>query len=199
MIRLIRLLGPNGIPRLQTISVNADVLLFALGVTVASVLLFGLVPALNLSRASEGEAPEGWRKESIGRRRIEALPERPGHHRDCPVTCARCPERGLLIRTYERLTRVDPGFQTRNVLSFAVSLPDASYHGPSKVAHFYAELIRRLELIPGVQAAGASTSIPLAGGGWGKFFSIEQHPAARLSDVPPDSISRGDRRITSVP
>jgi putative ABC transport system permease protein len=80
---------------------------------------------------------------------------------------------------------VDPGFQTNHVLTFGISLPNAAYNGPAKVAQFYDELIRRLELIPGVEAAGASSGLPIANqGGWGKFFTIEEHPASRLADVP---------------
>ena len=53
-----------------------------------------------------------------------------------------------------------------------------------KRAHFYDELIHRLEQIPGVPAAGASTAIPIVQGGWGKFFTVDEHPASRLAEVP---------------
>ncbi len=184
LIRLIRLLGPDGIPRLQTIGVNAYVLLFALGATVASVLLFGLVPAVNLAQAHEGEAlKDGGRSQSAGSgskrfRNLLVIAE-------IALSLVLVVGAGLLIRTFDRLSRVDPGLQTRNVLTFGVALSREAYHGPEKVAHFYDELIRRLKLIPGVEAVGASTGLPIANqGGWGKFFSIEERPASRLADVP---------------
>ena len=183
LIRLIRLFGPKGIPRLQTIGIDPTVLFFTLGVTVASVLLFALAPALNVSRESESEAlKDGGRSQSAGARsrrfrNVLVVAE-------IALSLVLVVGAGLLIRTYERLTRVDPGFQTNNVLTFSVSLPNSAYPGPAKVAHFYDDLIRRLEQIPGVKAAGATTAIPISGNGWGKFFSIDEHPASRLADVP---------------
>jgi putative ABC transport system permease protein len=184
LIRMIRLFGPSGIPRLQTVGVDANVLLYTLGVTVASVLLFGLLPALNLTRAHEGEAlRDGGRSQSAGagsKRFRNALVIT-----EIALSLVLVVGAGLLIRTYESLTHVDPGFQTNHVLTFGISLPNAAYNGPAKVAQFYDELIRRLELIPGVEAAGASSGLPIANqGGWGKFFTIEEHPASRLADVP---------------
>jgi predicted permease len=183
LIRLIRLFGPEGIPRLQTIGIDANVLMFALGVAATSVLLFGLAPALNLARSHEGEAlKDGGRSQSAGAgskrfRNILVIAE-------IALSLVLVVGAGLLIRTYERLNRVDPGLQANNLLTFAVSLSNAAYHGPQKITRFYDELIRRLELIPGVEAAAASTSIPLAGGGWGKYFTIEERPAPRMADVP---------------
>lgn len=183
LIRLIRLFGPEGIPRLQTIGIDANVLLFALGVAVTSVLLFGLAPALSLARAHEGEAlKDGGRSQSAGAgskrfRNVLVIAE-------IALSLVLVVGAGLLIRTYERLTRVDPGLQPENLLTFGISLPDPSYHGPQKATRFYDELIRHLELIPGVEAAAASTSIPMAGGGWGKYFTIEERPAPRLAEVP---------------
>lgn len=183
LIRLIRLFGPEGIPRLQTIGIDANVLMFALGATVTSVLLFGLAPALNLARAHEGEAlKDGGRSQSAGAgskrfRNILVIAE-------IALSLVLVVGAGLLIRTFESLSRVDPGLQAKNLLTFGVSLPNASYHGPQRITRFYDELIRRLELVPGVEAAGASTSIPMAGGGWGKYFTIEERPAPSLAEVP---------------
>jgi len=183
LIRLIRMFGPEGIPRLQTIGIDANVLLFALGVAVTSVLLFGLAPALNLARSHKGAAlKDGGRSQSAGAgskrfRNVLVIAE-------IALSLVLVVGAGLLIRTFESLSRVDPGLQAKNLLTFGVSLPNASYHGPQSVTRFYDELARRLELIPGVEAAGASTAIPMAGGGWGKYFTIEERPAPRLAEVP---------------
>ena len=184
LIHLIRLLGPEGIPRLQTISLNPEVLVFAFGATIASVLFFGLVPALHVARAQDGDALRDGgrtRSASVGANRFRNLLVTG----EIALSLVLVVGAGLLIRTFELLNRVDPGIRTENVLSFAVALPSSTYHGPEPVAHFYSELIRRLALIPGVQAVGASTGLPIANrGGWGKFFSIEGRFASRLADVP---------------
>ena len=69
----------------------------------------------------------------------------------------------------------------------SVTLPQAKYSDsqPAKAVRFFDELTNRIEQIPGVRSAGASTAMPIAGwGGWGKFFTVEEHPATRLADVP---------------
>jgi putative ABC transport system permease protein len=183
LIRLIRLFGPSGIPRLQTIGIDAYVLLFALGVAIASVLLFGLMPALNLAHAHEAEAlKEGGRSQSSGAgakrfRNVLVISE-------IALSLVLVVGAGLLIRTYEHLNSVESGFQANNVLTFRVSLPDAGYDSSAKIVHFYDELMRRLEQLQGVKAAGATTAIPIGGDDWGKSFTIDEHPAARLADVP---------------
>jgi putative ABC transport system permease protein len=71
-------------------------------------------------------------------------------------------------------------------LTMAISLPQAKYPEtqPAKAAFFYRDLTQRLKAIPGVKLAAAGTAVPLAGGVWGKYFTVDDHPAARLSDVP---------------
>jgi hypothetical protein len=79
---------------------------------------------------------------------------------------------GLLIRSFERVLQVDPGFQTSNIVSGAISLPDTGYKENSQKRAFDLELMRRLEAAPGVESAGAGTDLPLESG-WSKIFSIE--------------------------
>src|SRR5919198_189749 len=100
---------------------------------------------------------------------------------------------GLMIQSFVRLSRVDTGFSARNVLTMRVSLSDAKYPLPLNVnspppaaVGFYDQLLERVRGLPGVQAAGVSTILPLgAGNGWGKLFSVEGHPApASIDQVP---------------
>jgi predicted permease len=79
---------------------------------------------------------------------------------------------GLLIRSFQRVLKVDPGFQTTNIVSAAISLPNTEYKEDSQKRSFDLELIRRLEAVPGIESTGAGTDLPLESG-WLKIFSIE--------------------------
>ena len=79
---------------------------------------------------------------------------------------------GLLVRSFQRVLQVDPGFQTTNIVSGMISLPDTGYTEKWRKRTFDLELMRRLEAAPGVESAGAGTDLPLESG-WSKIFSIE--------------------------
>jgi putative ABC transport system permease protein len=186
LVRLIRAFGPDDVPRLQTVQIDATVLAFAAAVALLSVVLFGLAPAMGLARVQVSEAlKEGGRSLTAGARTSRA--------RDVLViaeitlSLVLMISAGLLLRTFRRLQQVDPGFKPENVLTMSVTLPEAKYPetDPAKTARFYDELTKRLERVPGVRAVGASTAIPIADwGGWGKYFTVEERAAARLADVP---------------
>lgn len=185
-VRLIRTFGPEDIPRLRSIEIEASVLVFAAAVTLASVVLFGLAPALSLARVQVSDAlKEGGRSHTVG--------VRTSRSRDVLViaeitlSLVLVISAGLLLQTLRRLHHVDPGFKPQNVLTLSVTLPQTKYPDsePAKTARFFDELTRRLERIPGVKAVGASSALPIANwGGWGKYFTVEEHPASRLADVP---------------
>ncbi len=186
LVQLIRTLGPASIPRLQSIGMDVRVLLFTASVTLSSVLVFGLAPALDLARAQIGDAlKEGGRSLSAGTattRFRDALVVA-----EVTLSLVLVIGAGLLLKTLQRLRDVNPGFQPDHVLTMSVALPEATYPSsePAKAARFYDDLIKRLQQIPGVQAAGASSAMPIADwGGWGKYLTVEERPASRLADVP---------------
>jgi predicted permease len=186
LVRLIRIFGPENIPRLGNIQIDLPVLVFAAAITLLSVVLFGLAPAIDLARVQVSDAlKEGGRSLTAG--------SRTSRFRDLLViaeitlSLVLAIGAGLLLKTVQRLQHVDPGFKPDNLLTMSVTLPEAKYPDtePAKAARFYDQLTKRLERIPGVRAAGASTALPIADmGGWGKYFTVEDHPASRLADVP---------------
>ncbi|HEX7361978.1 MAG TPA: ABC transporter permease [Bryobacteraceae bacterium] len=186
LVRVIRVIGPDRIPRLQSIGIDPPVLLFAVAVSFLSVLVFGLAPAMSLTRGRIGEMlKEGGRSSTAG--------SRTGRFRDGLViaeiglSLVLLIGAGLLLQTLWRLQHTSPGFQPANVLTMSVTLPQAKYpwNEPGKTVHFFAELTKRLRRVHGVAAVSASTAMPITGwGGWGKYFTVEERPASRLSDVP---------------
>jgi putative ABC transport system permease protein len=183
---------PSSLPRHNAIEVDGRVLAFTLLISLLTTLVFGLLPALQAARSDAQSAlAEGGRGGTSGRRRSRL--------RDLLVAAevalalVLLVGAGLMIQSFVRLSRVDTGFSARNVLTMRVSLSDAKYPLPLNVnspppaaVGFYDQLLERVRGLPGVQAAGVSTILPLgAGNGWGKLFSVEGHPApASIDQVP---------------
>jgi predicted permease len=80
---------------------------------------------------------------------------------------------GLLIRSFAEILKVDPGFRPDGVLTMRVALPDAVYSKPAQVRGFYADLLGRVQGLPGVQAAGAVSALPLSGQGGSGTTTID--------------------------
>ncbi|PYV37423.1 MAG: permease, partial [Acidobacteria bacterium] len=181
----IRALAPSDIPRLHGVEIDFRVLIFTASLSVLSALFFGLAPVLDLSRLNINESlKEGGRstmaspQTSRMRNMLVVL--------EVMLSLVLAIGAGLLVRTLQRLHAVDPGFQAKNVLTLAVSLPQAKYpeSEPAKAALFYRDLVQRSKAIPGVKFAAAGTAVPLAGGLWGKYFTVDERPAATLAEVP---------------
>jgi predicted permease len=96
---------------------------------------------------------------------------------------------GLSLRDLGEVMKVDPGFETEGVLVYDVSLPEAKYQESESRLQFYEDHLRRLRALPGVEAAGTTSSTPL-GGHWGQFFAAEGAPELGPDDVAPVTLVR---------
>src|SRR5262249_30040010 len=90
----------------------------------------------------------------------------------------------LLVRSFARVTAVDPGFDVDQRVTIRLSLPAARYRDAPQRAAFYAQLVERLSALPGVRAAGAVSELPLGGANNMGTFDIESRPAPRGADLP---------------
>jgi predicted permease len=154
-------MAPPSIPRLGDITLDGRILAFSAAVSLLTALLCGLLPALELSRPAAADAlKEGGRGSSPGRRQrrmfgaLVAL--------QVAVAVVLLVGGALLFRSFSRLMAVDPGFRAARTLTLTASLPVAGYRTGADVRAFYTRLMERLVSIPGVEAAGASTDLPLA-------------------------------------
>jgi putative ABC transport system permease protein len=91
---------------------------------------------------------------------------------------------GLLIRSFNSLMAVDPGFRTENSISFALSLPEAKYRTPAEQAAFMSRVMERMHTLPGVQSAGSGFGMPLTNFGFGFSFKVAGRPPLKPSDEP---------------
>jgi putative ABC transport system permease protein len=162
--RLLVSLGPAAIPRLHEIGITPSVLLFTLAISLFSGLLFGVLPTLrSFSYRMVTALRDGGRGSTVGR-------ERHGARQVLVVTQVALAllllvGAGLMVRSFQELRAVKPGFTPDGLLTFRLSPPPSRYATPVATSQFYDQLLSRLRALPGVQAAGAATQLPLSGGG----------------------------------
>ncbi|HEX4310844.1 MAG TPA: ABC transporter permease [Acidobacteriaceae bacterium] len=148
---------PEGIP----VAIDARVLLFAVAISFVTGIFTGLFPALQLARTDlnstlrdEGRGLTGGRSRGrvrsllvVGQVALSLL----------LLICA-----GLLVRSFDRLLHVDPGFEAHNVLTMGISLPTEKYAKPDQQTAFFDETLRRVSALPGVRSAAISAALPLS-------------------------------------
>ena len=154
-------LAPSTLPRLDEVSVDGAVLLFTLAAISIVALLFGLIPALRLARAPiSGALKEGGRARlgGVGRDRSRSLML----VGEVALSLMLLLGSGLLLRSFSRLSSVDPGYQSENIHRFTLSLPNASYETPDEWIGFFDALEEQVESLPGVRSVGSVLGAPLS-------------------------------------
>jgi predicted permease len=162
---------PLSLPRSATPSLNLEVLAFSVAVALLTPILFGLVPALRLSRLNMSHALAG-----ADRRAGAALSRRGGQWLiGAQVTLAvvLLAGAGLMIRSFGKLVAVDLGFEPGAFMTMQVAPLDRS---PAAAAEYYPVLLARIRQISGVAAAGAADQLPLGGSRSAEFIRVEGRP-----------------------
>ncbi|UCC84256.1 MAG: ABC transporter permease [Gemmatimonadota bacterium] len=180
-IRILVALAPADVPRIDGVGLNTMVLAFALLVSLASALIFGLLPALRATSLGPAralaDAAFGSTRGQRGRRTLGALVAA-----ELALAVVLLAGAGLMLRSVAGLRDVDPGIEVENMLTFKLTLPPARYERGRPVADAYARLRERLEAVPGVESATVTSALPLGGGG---FILFRAHlPEGRPE--PPD-------------
>ncbi|HEX5072934.1 MAG TPA: ABC transporter permease [Gemmatimonadaceae bacterium] len=159
-VDLLLAMAPNGLPRINEVSVNGSVLLFTAGVTALTGVLFGLFPALHAARANVGGMlKEGMRGSSGGtasRRARNTLVMA-----EMALAVVLLVGAGLLIRSFGKLLAVDPGFRAERVVTFAIAAPDTKYGQYAQRRLLVSNLVERMKRVPGAQGAAIVTGLPL--------------------------------------
>lgn len=177
-------LSPDTIPRMDQVRVDGFVLGFAALGTFLSCLVFGLVPALYNVNPDLGEPLKGGGRGSAevpGRRRLRDLLVIAEFALALPLLIGA----GLMLNSFMRLQRVDPGFDPDHLLTVQLPLPALKYPEEEQAANFHKEMMRKVQTLPGIKSASLSTSLPLDGGGDTNDFELEIRPTppGKSSDV----------------
>ena len=173
--------SPGDVPRIDNISVNAPVLLFTFGISTIVGLVFGLFPALKSSKTDvQAGLKEGGRGSTGGHQRAQRVLVTV----QIALALVLLTGGSLLFRTIHNLMAVNPGFETRQVISFQVGLSPSSVTTPSKVRIAYQQLIDRIRQIPGVTAADITALLPLSQQDNSGPFWVGSHQPASMAQIP---------------
>ncbi len=200
-VQLLVMILPADTPRLDEVAPDGRVAAFTAALALFTGMLFGLLPALRASRpdvnAALKEAGAGGGPSRSQRRLAGALVASQVALAVVLVTAA-----GLLIRSFWRLYRVDPGFRTEHVVSARLDPVETRYRDDARKRALYEELLERVAALPGVQAAGAASGLPLQGfRGGATAFSVEgyDHDPGNLPVAFYRAITPGYLRAVGTP
>jgi len=176
-------LSPADIPRLDSVTIDARVVLFLIGISVLTSVFFGLAPAMHASAVNLSDTlKESGRGTSEGMRRNRFRNFLVAS--EFALALMLLIGAGLMIRSFSALQSVDAGFNPHNVLSMIVSVGGSKEAAPGHRAIFYQQLLDRVRTIPGVESAGGINHLPLIGDMWGWPFRIEGQPKSLPGESP---------------
>lgn len=176
-------LVPQNMPLAADLSLDARVLAFTLLIALATGVIFGLVPAWQAARTGPALALKaGGRGNTAGGNRLRhALVVL-----EIALALVLLVGAGLLLRTFDHLGKVDPGFRPEGLLTARLTLPETTYGKPAEVDAFYDRLLARLRTLPGVRNASTIVPLPLSGGNSATSMDIEERsvPQGQRPSVP---------------
>ena len=193
-IKALVLISPKDLVNLQTVGLNVTVLLWTLGVSLLTGIVFGLAPALHISRLNLNDTlKEGGKSESgqaSGSRRLRSALV----VSEIALAVVLLASAGLLIKSFIRLQQVDRGFDTNNVLTMVVRVPGSRYREDAQFVNFFSQVLDRTRHLPGVRSAGMINFLPLYGGlGSATGFKILGRP-----EPPPGEGPSTDVRVVDA-
>ena len=184
LLRMIVAVAPQGVPRLETASIDIRVLSFTLALALASCVVFGLFPAFRAARPQlQSTLREGGRGTVGGRDRLRGVLVAA----EVALAIALLVGSGLLIRSAIATQRVDPGFDPQGVLTARLILPAARYSDGAAISGAYERIRDEAARIPGVQSAAVASVVPLSGSTMVASFGAEEQES---SDHPPQANMR---------
>lgn len=192
--------GSNQLPQGIPVGIDTRVLLFTLLVSLLTGIVFGIFPALQLARINlnttlrdEGRGTSaGYARAQMKNLLVVS---------QVALSLLLLIGAGLLLRSFERLLRVDPGFDAQNVLTMNVSLPTVKYSKPEQQIMFFDELLRRTSALPGVDNVAISAALPLS---WKRITPVlpegqQEMPLAQRPFIDIEAISPQWFRTMKVP
>jgi predicted permease len=182
-IRALVLIGPANIPRLAELGIDASTVAFAIAISILAAAITSVIPALRVGRSPlSGALREGGR---AGTGRSQQRLRAAMVSVQIALALVVLASSGLLLRTFQSLNTVRPGFDGENVATFWVSLPSARYAGDTTVARFWSTLTDRVAALPGVRSAGVTSRLPLLPYGTSQDPFYAEGDASAETKIPP--------------
>ncbi|HEX7177084.1 MAG TPA: ABC transporter permease [Pyrinomonadaceae bacterium] len=190
----------NSMPYLRGLGLDTGTLVFTAALSVGVSLLFGLAPAFQASKLDlNATLKEGGGKGAAGASRSRlrsALVVT-----EVALSLVLLVGAGLMLKSLSRLLEVDPGFDTKNLLTFRLALPATEYGDYDRVTNFHRQLLSRLEALPGVRGVATVGSMPILGGNTTRFYAAGQSVPAPGTETEANlrNISAGYFRVVGMP
>ena len=180
-LRLLLTAIPGQLPFWMNFGIDLRVLGFTAAITLLTGLMFGAAPALHTSRVDLNDTlKEGGRGASGVRSRARSLLV----VAEIALSLVVLVGAGLMIQSFLRLKRVNIGLDAHNVLTANLSLPRVKYKEADQRVGFFKQLLERMRNLPGIEAASATGTLPLGGGGWGRSLTVEGFPVLSVGQAP---------------
>jgi putative ABC transport system permease protein len=176
-------LAPRHLVPLQSVGINYQVLLFTLLISFLTGIIFGLAPALTISRANLNESLKDGGKgagNEVGNSRLRNI----FVVAEVALALILLIGSGLMLKSFYRLQSVNPGFDAKNLLTFKLALPRSKYPDDPKRLAFFNEAVQRIKTLPDVRSVGAINFLPFTGLGAATGFEIEGRPAPTPAERP---------------
>jgi putative ABC transport system permease protein len=171
-LQAFRVLSPGNVPRLEEVQINLPVLLFSFSISIFASVLFGLVPASRISRVNLADTlKEGSTRATSGVER--GLVRQALVVTEIALSLVLLAGAGLAVRSFMNLLSADPGYDSRNLLTFYLS---PQIRKAAQAENFYRQVLERMSAIPGVNSVAMSRSIPPGGGEVDGPVITSEHP-----------------------
>jgi predicted permease len=180
LLKVLVATAPAGLPRVNQVTLDLNVLAFTIGTTLLACFVFGFAPAWQLARVRPIEAIRDSSDQTTARagRVSKSLVVF-----QIAAAMVVLLATGLLLRSFDQLLRADLGFQPDELLTVRLELPPRKYGGEGRRNQFARALIEKLRALPGVESAAVTTQLPFQG--WGQVITrFEGRPSPRPSEAP---------------
>ena len=179
-VQLILYMSPTAIPRSREIGLDWLVLIFTIGVSFVTGILFGLIPAIQAGEVDVNETLKETGRSTTGRSWLRSALV----VGEVATTLVVLIFAGLMIRSFYKLQQVNPGFSHDRLTSFSVSLPEKKYPNEEARGSFYTRLLENIRALPGVESAAAASGLPLGNNGWQTSFVVDGQPVPPRDQIP---------------
>ena len=175
-IRTLAAIAPDGLPRTEEIAIDPVVLIFTVVISLVAGLLFGAIPVLKYARPQlAGALKEGGRASSTGKARHRARNTLVVV--EIALAVVLLVAAGLMIRTFQAMQKVDPGFtRPEEILTMRVSIPNSVVADPIQTARLHEQIAGRIAQLPGVRSVGVTSSITMDGNDSNDPIFVEDFP-----------------------
>jgi putative ABC transport system permease protein len=182
-VQLIVAFLADKLPRSVDVKIDANVLIYTAAVSLLTGVLSGVLPAMRLAAKNVSQSlKQGLGRtdtDSTGRRTRSVLVVA-----EVALSLVLLMAAGLMIRSFQRLRGVNPGFDSLNVLTAEIAISQTKFPSPAPQVHFFEQVLQRVRALPGVEAAGVIDDLPLNMNGSNQPIAIDGQPAVAMSEQP---------------